>query len=104
MEDVGFIKYYQAMPSLALFQLKNMNTYRFEALNIATKHRVIEYVQIRPFICEPGDLNVMQALFTGNNRIYSIVYLALPDSTYSKFYNLANAIIDSFEIIPMTGQ
>lgn len=37
MEDDGFIKYYQAMPSLAPFQLKNMNTYRFEALNIATK-------------------------------------------------------------------
>ena len=45
MEDDGFIKYYQAMPSLALFQLKNMNTYRFEALNIATKQRVIEHIQ-----------------------------------------------------------
>ncbi|HEX2471932.1 MAG TPA: winged helix-turn-helix transcriptional regulator, partial [Nitrososphaera sp.] len=55
MEDDGFIKYYQAMPSLALFQLKNMNTYRFEALNIATKHRVIEYVQELPFIVEAID-------------------------------------------------
>ena len=52
MENDGFIKYYQAMPSLALFQLKNMCTYRFEALNIATKHRVIEYVQELPFIVE----------------------------------------------------
>jgi DNA-binding Lrp family transcriptional regulator len=55
MEDDGFIKYYQAMPSLAFFQLKNMNTYRFEALNIATKHRVIEYVQELPFIVEAID-------------------------------------------------
>jgi DNA-binding Lrp family transcriptional regulator len=55
MEDDGFIKYYQAMPSLALFQLKNMNTYRFEALNIATKHRVIQYVQELPFIVEAID-------------------------------------------------
>ena len=55
MEDDGFIKYYQAMPNLALFQLKNMNTYRFEALNIATKHRVVEYIQERPFIVEAVD-------------------------------------------------
>ena len=42
MEDDGFIKYYQAMPSLALFQLKNMNTYRLESLkhcHKATTHR-----------------------------------------------------------------
>jgi DNA-binding Lrp family transcriptional regulator len=55
MEDDGFIKYYQATPSLALFQLKDINTYRFEALNIATKHRVIEYIQERPFIVEAID-------------------------------------------------
>ena len=55
MEDEGFIKYYQAMPSLALFQLKNMNTYRFEALNIATKHRVIQQLQGIPFIVEAID-------------------------------------------------
>ncbi len=55
MEDDGFIKYYQAMPNLALFQLKNMNTYRFETLNIATKHRVLEYVQELQFIVEAID-------------------------------------------------
>jgi DNA-binding Lrp family transcriptional regulator len=55
MEDDGFIKYYQAMPNLTLFQLKNMNTYRFEALNIATKRRVIEHVQELPFIVEAVD-------------------------------------------------
>jgi DNA-binding Lrp family transcriptional regulator len=55
MEVGGFIKYYQVIPSLALFQLKLMNTYRFEALNIATKHRVIEYLQELPFIVEATD-------------------------------------------------
>jgi DNA-binding Lrp family transcriptional regulator len=55
MEENGFIKYYQAMPSLALFQLKNMNIYRFEALNISTKHRVIDHVQELPFIVETID-------------------------------------------------
>jgi DNA-binding Lrp family transcriptional regulator len=55
MENDGFIKYYQMMPSLALFQLKNMNTYRFEALNIATKHQVMKYIQELPFIVEASD-------------------------------------------------
>jgi len=54
-ENDGFIKYYQVMPSLALFQLKNMNTYRFEALNIATKHQVMKYIQELPFIVEASD-------------------------------------------------
>jgi DNA-binding Lrp family transcriptional regulator len=55
MENDGFIKYYQVMPSLALFQLKNMNTYRFEALNIATRHQVMKYIQELPFIVEASD-------------------------------------------------
>jgi DNA-binding Lrp family transcriptional regulator len=55
MENDGFIKYYQVMPSLVLFQLKNMNTYRFEALNIATKHQVMKYIQELPFIVEASD-------------------------------------------------
>jgi DNA-binding Lrp family transcriptional regulator len=69
MEDDGFIKYYQAMPSLALFQLKNMSTYRFEALNIATKHRVIEYVQDLPFIVEANDYlgQVVSVSITGTS-------------------------------------
>jgi DNA-binding Lrp family transcriptional regulator len=55
MEDSGFIKYYQAIPSLAFFQLKTMNTYRFEALNITTKHRVKRYLQELPFIVDTID-------------------------------------------------
>jgi DNA-binding Lrp family transcriptional regulator len=69
MEDDGFIKYYQAIPSLALFQLKNINTYRFEALNIATKHRVIEHVQDLPFIVETIDYlgQVVSVSITGTS-------------------------------------
>jgi DNA-binding Lrp family transcriptional regulator len=69
MEDEGFIKYYQAMPSLALFQIKNMNTYRFEALNIATKQRVIEYVQEIPFIVDAIDYlgEVVSASISGTS-------------------------------------
>ncbi len=55
MEDDGFINYYQAMPSMALFQLKKINTYRFEALNIATKHGVIEHLRELPFVVEAID-------------------------------------------------
>ena len=55
MDVDGFIKYYQVIPGLALFQLKSVNTYRFEALNIATKHRVIDYLQELPFIVEAID-------------------------------------------------
>jgi DNA-binding Lrp family transcriptional regulator len=69
MEDDGFIKYYQVTPSLALFQLKDICTYRFEALNIATKHRVIEYIQTHPFIVEAIDYlgQVVSVSITGTS-------------------------------------
>jgi DNA-binding Lrp family transcriptional regulator len=69
MEENGFIKYYQAMPSLALFQLKNMNTYRFEALNISTKHRVIDHVLELPFMVEAIDYlgQVVSVSITGTS-------------------------------------
>src|SRR5215472_13808527 len=44
MEEDGFIKSYQAIPSFALFGLKTIASYRFEALNVLTKHHVIEYI------------------------------------------------------------
>lgn len=55
MEEDGFIKYYQAVPSLTLFNLNLINSYRFEALNIVTKHRVIEELQGIPYIIEAVD-------------------------------------------------
>lgn len=55
MEDDGFIKYYQAVPSLWLFGMKNLESYRFEAVNVATKHRVVENLQQMPYIIEAFD-------------------------------------------------
>src|SRR5207244_12224298 len=55
MEEDGLIKYYQAMPSLALFNLNHINSYRFEAVNIVTKHRGIEDLPGVPYIIEAID-------------------------------------------------
>src|SRR6266540_6613448 len=55
MEEDGFIKNYQATPGLALFGLKAIAYYRFEALNIVTKHHVIEYIRRVPHVIEAFD-------------------------------------------------
>src|SRR5438093_9298225 len=55
MEDDGFIKYYQAVPSLAFFGMKSVSSYRLEAVNIVTKHRVVENVQQIPYVVEATD-------------------------------------------------
>ncbi len=55
MEEDGFIKYYQAMPSLSLFGYGFITVYRFEALNIATKQKVIESTQKIPNVVEVID-------------------------------------------------
>jgi DNA-binding Lrp family transcriptional regulator len=41
MEHSGFIKYYQVVPNLALFGLRSTGSFRFEALNLATKADVV---------------------------------------------------------------
>jgi len=41
LEESGFVKYYQASPSLALFGLRHVSLFRLEALNLATKFAVI---------------------------------------------------------------
>lgn len=86
MEDDGFIKYYQAMPSLALFQLKNMNTYRFEALNIATKRRVIEHVQELPFIVEAIDY------------LGQVVSVSISGTSYEEIDQVAAGLANRFEL------
>jgi DNA-binding Lrp family transcriptional regulator len=86
MEDDGFIKYYQAMPSLALFQLKNMNTYRFEALNIATKHRVIQYIQELPFIVEAIDY------------LGQIVSVSISGTSSEEIDQVASGLANRFEL------
>jgi DNA-binding Lrp family transcriptional regulator len=86
MEDDGFIKYYQAMPNLALFQLKNMNTYRFEALNIATKHRVIQYIQELPFIVEAIDY------------LGQIVSVSISGTSSEEIDQVASGLANRFEL------
>ena len=86
MEDDGFIKYYQAMPSLALFQLTNMNTYRFEALNIATKHRVIQYIQELPFIVEAIDY------------LGQIVSVSISGTSSGEIDQVASGLANRFEL------
>ena len=86
MEDDGFIKYYQAMPSLALFQLTNMNTYRFEALNIATKHRVIQYIQELPFIVEAIDY------------LGQIVSVSISGTSSEEIDQVASGLANRFEL------
>ena len=86
MEDDGFIKYYQAMPSLALFQLKNMNTYRFEALNIATKHRVIGHVQELPFIVEAIDY------------LGQVVSVSISGTSSEEIDHVASGLANRFEL------
>ena len=86
MEDDGFIKYYQAMPSLALFQLKNMNTYRFEALNIATKHRVIEHIQELPFIVEAIDY------------LGQVVSISITGTSSEEIDQVASGLANRFEL------
>ena len=86
MEDDGFIKYYQAMPSLALFQLKNMNTYRFQALNIATKHRVIEHIQELPFIVEAIDY------------LGQVVSVSISGTSSEEIDQVASGLVNRFEL------
>jgi DNA-binding Lrp family transcriptional regulator len=55
MEDSGFIKYYQATPSLPLLGLRNLGLYRFEAMNITTKQRLLVYLRSFPHVVEAFD-------------------------------------------------
>ena len=86
MEDDGFIKYYQAMPSLALFQLKNMNTYRFEALNIATKQRVIEHIQELTYIVEAIDY------------LGQVVSVSITGTSSEEIDRVASGLANTFEL------
>jgi DNA-binding Lrp family transcriptional regulator len=86
MEDDGFIKYYQAMPSLALFQLKNMNTYRFEALNIATKQRVIEHIQELTYIVEAIDY------------LGQVVSISITGTSSKEIDQVASGLANTFEL------
>jgi DNA-binding Lrp family transcriptional regulator len=55
MEEDGFIKHYQVVPGLSLLGLNSTGSYRFEALNLATKRRVVEYTHEIPRVLETLD-------------------------------------------------
>jgi DNA-binding Lrp family transcriptional regulator len=55
MEESGFIKYYQATPSLALFGMRDISLFRFEALNLATKYAMINHLHEVPRLVESSD-------------------------------------------------
>jgi DNA-binding Lrp family transcriptional regulator len=55
MEESGFIKYYQATPNLMLLGMKFQETFRFEAMNIPTKFKALEYMHSLFGILEAQD-------------------------------------------------
>jgi len=55
MEEDGFIKYYQAMPSLALFGSAFIGLFRFEAMNITTKRKLLQSFQQISHVVEAMD-------------------------------------------------
>ena len=55
MEESGFIKYYQAMPNLALFGMFVVSLFRFEALNLSTKKAVVSHLHEVPRLVESSD-------------------------------------------------
>jgi DNA-binding Lrp family transcriptional regulator len=64
MEASGFIKYYQAAPSLSLFGMRTVNLFRFEALNLSTKFAVIRHLHELPRLVESADY--MGSYFTAS--------------------------------------
>jgi DNA-binding Lrp family transcriptional regulator len=55
MEESGFIKYYQAMPNLALFGMRVISLFRFEALNLSTKNAIVNHLHEVPRLVESSD-------------------------------------------------
>src|SRR3989304_2704434 len=58
MEESRFIKYYQAMPNFALFGLRSMCSFRFEALNLSTKFVILKCPHEVPRLVESLDYPV----------------------------------------------
>ena len=55
MEESGFIKYYQATPNLALFGMRVLSLFRFEALNLSTKNAIVNHLHEVPRLVESSD-------------------------------------------------
>ncbi len=70
MEREGFIKYYQAVPSPALFGLAVESEFRLEAVNLATKENVVKAIHESPLVLDAHDyLGTSVAVrFAGNSE------------------------------------
>jgi DNA-binding Lrp family transcriptional regulator len=70
MEESGFIKYYQATPSLALFGMHVISTYRFETLNLPTKNAIMKHLHEVPRLVECSDYlgPILTASIAGTTR------------------------------------
>ena len=55
MEESGFIKYYQATPNLAIFGMRVISLFRFEALNLSTKNAIVNHLHDVPRLIEASD-------------------------------------------------
>jgi len=86
MEDSGFIKYYQATPSLALLGLRNMGLYRFEAMNIITKQGVLAYLKSFKGAVETFDY------------LGPVVSVSIAGSDLSEIKAMAGTIAGRFEL------
>ncbi len=64
MEESGFIKYYQATPNLALFGMRVLSLFRFEALNLSTKRAIVNQLHEVPRLVESSDY--LGPFLTGN--------------------------------------
>jgi DNA-binding Lrp family transcriptional regulator len=56
MEEEGFIKYYQAIPNVALFGLKSASMYAFEVADVPSKHEKINHFRKAQWVLEITDL------------------------------------------------
>lgn len=86
MENDGFIKYYQVIPRLGLFSFKLIDSYRFQALNVSTKHNLIQFVSGLPFVTEVTD-------YLGNT-----VTVSITGNTSKEIEDMASKIASRFEL------
>jgi DNA-binding Lrp family transcriptional regulator len=86
MEEVGFINYYQVVPNLSFFGLKEIGYYRVEALNLPTKYKLIERTQEMQFVVEVVD-------YVGRTAS-----LAIAGSSRDEIQLLADRIASEFEL------